>query len=1124
MVRIMQVGDTYSAFLLGGDQLPTCKFDYKKTSTIRTKTSGVCLNEDVIQPPSQGKAIRPPQRDRVRRSEVYLHKGRKLVETTYRNRLANLRKTLTPSRLSMSLKSLKTTKNAGEETAPALRKEKPIVAESNRSGNSITPLFMADNQEAERTVSDDGPPEYKQDFETSYFSDDAGVQKEALLEVPSNLEEILRRRLSPENILAQVAKTAGSLNLAHCGCGDMYSGILVNSLQNLPSITRLNLSENRLTSKSLKMSSVGLPCWIVDIELANNRLGYASIRLWKQYFKNTRNITRLSIRNNRISDNRGAKMICAFESLPHLKYLNMSKNGLGNKSAVALSSLLSKSVCLQHLYLSWNYFHGSDSQVLANGLSSNMTLVSLDLSWNNLGGCFIGEEEVNEFYLLAHSIARHKSLTHLDISSNELSVDECNKLGSYLSQNRSIYGIHIDGNRGEIGHTGIIEGTEDILSIKNMDELDAEKRELMALRVFYKLYLLWMEKNISPNLLFQKMNDDGGDVDTEEFLVGLRDVCGIDLSSVERTAVFGMIDDDGSGEISASELSKAIRDAARIGRTRDLFEEEGESDNDLDITDLSYCHAPKGKTIKPNNKDIDTELTEKVNSSCWICGRWQEEKFVYKLNFPNEETAALPVYLLHSYDGFEQHKMIWDSHSNHFSLYIVVPPGYIRFYFIVDGKQRFSTDELSVALTIKGSIRDNPTVRKPNESLWAIAKRRVLKKRCNVRYVAERRGPLNVLYGFPRHDQTKKTKKKSWLMFCKKRLSFTLSSSNLKMLLKERREGFVEQVLAGIEDVDGNSIGASTGIQSILIDNFEKLRKIHQIYIINSRELESLKLHFENILKLVEDFSLKDALFREENSVFSELSWTRYKAFLLRMQNDPKTDYGMSMQTTFQFLLGFGKCGADIVQILQFLFNHNLTVIVEENYCPECFREKMFYREEYQKSLHPLLYRIRKVFKKNSLLERNDVSEKEIPPLILPMSTFLNMFCTESFDECDGLTKLSIRASFLGSIDELDTTMVCRECLYYDEFVEAICRVAYQLVRIFSQYYNDEINTNPANNVYWPIKHSSLSTETEILPGSKCSLLFPATTKKVDGNISKPQNFSLHIDAVKFIVDELENE
>ena len=66
----MQVGDTYSAFLLGGDQLPTCKFDYKKTSTIRTKTSGVYLNEDVIQPPSQGKAIRPPQRDRVRRSEV----------------------------------------------------------------------------------------------------------------------------------------------------------------------------------------------------------------------------------------------------------------------------------------------------------------------------------------------------------------------------------------------------------------------------------------------------------------------------------------------------------------------------------------------------------------------------------------------------------------------------------------------------------------------------------------------------------------------------------------------------------------------------------------------------------------------------------------------------------------------------------------------------------------------------------------------------------------------------------------------------------------------------------------------------------------------------------------------
>ena len=58
-------------------------------------------------------------------------------------------------------------------------------------------------------------------------------------------------------------------------------------------------------------------------------------------------------------------------------------------------------------------------------------------------------------------------------------------------------------------------------------------------------------------MLFRAMNEDGeGNVDSKEFLKGLKEICDIDLSTKEVDAVFKIVDDDDSGEISQRELSR----------------------------------------------------------------------------------------------------------------------------------------------------------------------------------------------------------------------------------------------------------------------------------------------------------------------------------------------------------------------------------------------------------------------------------------------------------------------------------------------------------------------------------------------------------------------------------------
>jgi len=98
------------------------------------------------------------------------------------------------------------------------------------------------------------------------------------------------------------------------------------------------------------------------------------------------------------------------------------------------------------LELHYNNFNGYDLESFVNKLSSNNVLKILDLSWNRLGA---SETCINK---LSESLKLNKSITHLDLSHNNIKYNE--SLIEFIKSNHSIIGLHILGNDIEIDSNG----------------------------------------------------------------------------------------------------------------------------------------------------------------------------------------------------------------------------------------------------------------------------------------------------------------------------------------------------------------------------------------------------------------------------------------------------------------------------------------------------------------------------------------------------------------------------------------------------------------------------------------------------------------------------------------------
>jgi len=101
----------------------------------------------------------------------------------------------------------------------------------------------------------------------------------------------------------------------------------------------------------------------------------------------------------------------------------LSDNQAGDLTGVSLSKLSTESK-IETLELFYNKFNGTNIIVFINHLKNLSQLRTLDLSWNNLGS---NKEFVKS---LGAMIESNSQLNHLDISTNNLSYQDCQLLNT----------------------------------------------------------------------------------------------------------------------------------------------------------------------------------------------------------------------------------------------------------------------------------------------------------------------------------------------------------------------------------------------------------------------------------------------------------------------------------------------------------------------------------------------------------------------------------------------------------------------------------------------------------------------------------------------------------------------
>lgn len=105
--------------------------------------------------------------------------------------------------------------------------------------------------------------------------------------------------------------------------------------------------------------------------------------------------------------------------------------------------MLKLNINLTHLDLQYNNIRGTVGGFqIFKGLKENNTLLDLNLAWNSLGN-----QKQSCAEIFGSALESNESLKHLDISFNKFNTKEIGWLGRRLKANKTILGIHVEGNQ-----------------------------------------------------------------------------------------------------------------------------------------------------------------------------------------------------------------------------------------------------------------------------------------------------------------------------------------------------------------------------------------------------------------------------------------------------------------------------------------------------------------------------------------------------------------------------------------------------------------------------------------------------------------------------------------------------
>jgi Ran GTPase-activating protein (RanGAP) involved in mRNA processing and transport len=246
------------------------------------------------------------------------------------------------------------------------------------------------------------------------------------------------------------------LKCNHYRMGDKYAEVLSEGLKTSNSVSTLQLSNNRLTSRGADLILSQLTKHTQFIDLSNNNIGSIGCsHLQNLLVSKGAKVLELNLEGNKLGDSAIKPLLDAIAGNNTIKKLNISKNFLSFASAATIARMLTENGSIEEFYMRWNQMNGAGGAAIIKGIQATNKMRVLDISWNAFGA------HVSTFaQTFADYIYTNETLVHLDISNNSLGQADSNIIATALMNNHTLYGIHYDGNFGYIDPRGFLKVLE----------------------------------------------------------------------------------------------------------------------------------------------------------------------------------------------------------------------------------------------------------------------------------------------------------------------------------------------------------------------------------------------------------------------------------------------------------------------------------------------------------------------------------------------------------------------------------------------------------------------------------------------------------------------------------------
>ena len=176
-----------------------------------------------------------------------------------------------------------------------------------------------------------------------------------------------------------------NLNISNCGIEFKGFHYLLMNLQNMKRIENLNVSKNKISSEKFELLK---PFFIIfgvkHLDISNCLLGDKSGGVLGECLQLNESITKINISENKIGDNGFKFYIHLFKNNYYIKYFDASKNFISEITARDFIKNLKNNHTLKSLNLFDNQIKNDIGNVILEMLTYNKTLLNINVNFNRI--------------------------------------------------------------------------------------------------------------------------------------------------------------------------------------------------------------------------------------------------------------------------------------------------------------------------------------------------------------------------------------------------------------------------------------------------------------------------------------------------------------------------------------------------------------------------------------------------------------------------------------------------------------------------------------------------------------------------------------------------------------------